>query len=100
MNIEYISVWVVEIELISVWVVEIDLVFVRVDEKDLVFVSGHRDWLDIRVGIDINLIWVLAELDFFCVGDRKKIEFLGDCSSWLRFRARARNDLALRGYRN
>ena len=38
MNIEYISVWVVEIDLISV-----SVVFVRVDEKVLVFVSGHRD---------------------------------------------------------
>ena len=67
MNIEYISVWVVEIDLISV-----SVVFVRVDEKVLVFVSGHRDWLDITVGIDINLIWVLAaELVKFCVGDRK-----------------------------
>ena len=61
--------WVVENDLISVWCIGIDLVFVQRSkiicfsvriEINRVFVSGDRNRLDIRVGIEIDLISVFG----------------------------------------
>ena len=63
------SCWVVENDLISVWWINIDLVLcsgqkflifsVRIEIK-WVFVSRHRNELDIRVGIKIDMISVMG----------------------------------------
>ena len=49
--------------------VGVDLVFVWVVEIDLFFASGHRNWLNFRVGIEIDLIPVLRpKLSWFLCG--------------------------------
>ena len=103
-----------EIDLVFVWVVEIDSISVQGSELNLFllccrkwlvfsvwieinsvfFVSGHRNRLDIRVGIEIGLFsvmqstltWFLcagSKLTWFQCGDRKWLFFCGG-QNWLR----------------
>ena len=76
-----IAVWVVENDFISVWWFGINLVVcsgrkrlvfsVRI-KINWVFVSGHRNRLDIRVGIKIDFISVMVlKLNrFLCAGSK------------------------------
>ena len=65
---DFLVVWVVENDFISVWWIGIDLVFMQRPkmtcscriEINWVFVSGHRNGLDVRVGIEIHSISVMG----------------------------------------
>ena len=80
-KIDLVNVWVVENDFISVWWIGIDLFFVQQSKMTMfcivrieihwVFVSGHRNRLDIRVWIEIDMISVMGSTsaDFY-VRDR------------------------------
>ena len=71
--------WTIENDLNSVWWIGIDLVFVKLSKTTFsvrieisgAFVSGHRKWLDIRVGIKMDLISVMGStLTWFLLRDQ------------------------------
>ena len=99
-----------EIDLVFVWVVEIDSISVQGSELNLfllccrkwlvfsvwieinsVFVSGHRNRLDIGLGIGIDLVSVMGSiLTCFLCGDRNlKFTCLCRGQNWLCFCVRA-----------
>ena len=77
-----ILVWVIENFIISVWWIAIDLVLCRgrkrldlesTSKLAVFFVSGHRNRLDVRVGIKIDLISAMGSTFAWFLRVRSKL---------------------------